>query len=80
MLNEPETSLHPDLLEPLGRLIAAAARRTQVWVVSHAARLIESLGAADGCRAYRLKRELGATQLSADDGEVPLRAWAWPPR
>jgi hypothetical protein len=33
VLNEPENSLHPDLLVPLARLIAAVAERTQVWVV-----------------------------------------------
>ena len=35
VLNEPETSLHPDLLPPLARLIRAAAERSQVMVVSH---------------------------------------------
>ena len=40
MLNEPETSLHPDLLPALARLIARAATRSQVIVVSHAPRLI----------------------------------------
>jgi predicted ATPase len=33
VLNEPETSLHPDLLPALGRLIIRAAITTQVWVV-----------------------------------------------
>lgn len=31
VLNEPEQSLHPDLLKPLARQIASAARRGQVW-------------------------------------------------
>ena len=35
VFNEPESSLHPALLEPLGRAIADASRRTQVWVVTH---------------------------------------------
>jgi predicted ATPase len=43
VLNEPETSLHPDLLAPLGRLIAAAAERSQLIVVTHAAALIAAL-------------------------------------
>ena len=30
-LNEPEASLHSDLLEPLARLLVRAAERTQVW-------------------------------------------------
>jgi predicted ATPase len=34
-LNEPEASLHPELLPPLARLIAKAAERTQIWVVTH---------------------------------------------
>jgi predicted ATPase len=38
-LNEPETSLHPDLLEPLARMIMAASARTQIWVVTHSERL-----------------------------------------
>jgi predicted ATPase len=36
VLNEPETSLHPDLLPALARLITRAAQFTQVWVVFHA--------------------------------------------
>ena len=35
ILNEPETSLHPDLLLPLARLIARAAARCQLIVVTH---------------------------------------------
>jgi predicted ATPase len=38
-LNEPETSLHPDLLDPLARLLVRAAERTQVWLVTHSERL-----------------------------------------
>ncbi|MCB1835435.1 MAG: AAA family ATPase, partial [Geminicoccaceae bacterium] len=36
VLNEPETSLHPDLLPALGRLIRRAARESQIIIVSHA--------------------------------------------
>jgi len=46
VLNEPETSLHPDLLPPLGRLIALAARDTQVVVVTHSRLLVDHLGVA----------------------------------
>ena len=46
VLNEPETSLHPDLLAPLGRLVRAAGERSQVMVVSHSSRLVEALGPA----------------------------------
>src|SRR6202021_1730295 len=43
VLNEPETSLHPDLLPALARLILTAAQNTQIVVVSHAAKLIQEL-------------------------------------
>src|SRR5580658_3132033 len=33
-LNEPETSLHPDLLDPLARLIVHASERAQIWLVT----------------------------------------------
>ena len=42
-LNEPESSLHPDLLEPLARLIAQASERTQIWLVTHSERLAAAL-------------------------------------
>jgi predicted ATPase len=77
VLNEPENSLHPDLLAPLARLIAAVAERTQVWVVAHAEALITALGSTPGCRLLRLERELGATVLP---GQTVLEraAWRWP--
>jgi predicted ATPase len=42
-LNEPETSLHPDLLDPLARLIVRASERTQIWLVTHSERLADAL-------------------------------------
>jgi predicted ATPase len=79
VLNEPETSLHPDLLEPLGRLIRSAARQTQVWVVSHAPRLIEVLRDDESCVHLQLQRELGETQVETD-GAREVAKWSWPPR
>jgi hypothetical protein len=40
ILNEPESSLHPDLLPALAQLIGVAAQSTQMWVVSHSSRLM----------------------------------------
>ena len=45
ILNEPETSLHPDLLPPLARLIAQASKQSQMIVVSHAQILVAALDA-----------------------------------
>ena len=79
VLNEPEGSLHPQLLEPLGRLIRAAACRTQVWVVAHAPALINGLRGDPGCHHVQLRRELGATVVQ---GQTTLErsAWRWPAR
>ena len=42
-LNEPEASLHPDLLGPLAELIVDAARYSQVWVTTHSTPLAEAI-------------------------------------
>ena len=76
VLNEPETSLHPDLLAPLARLIAAASKRSQVIVVSHAATLVEALERQGRCASYELGKELGETGI----GDVEVPPWAWPKR
>ncbi|CTQ59488.1 AAA family ATPase [Roseibium album] len=76
VLNEPETSLHPDLLEPLARLIARAAEKTQVIVVSHAHDLVGTLAKLSGCVRYELRKELGETVVDAEE----LPRWNWPKR
>jgi predicted ATPase len=76
ILNEPETSLHPDLLPPLARLIAQAARSSQIIVVSHAATLISELEAASEVTRLVLEKHLGETLVRADD----TPKWVWPTR
>lgn len=79
VLNEPETSLHPDLLPALGRLIAQAARSSQVIVVSHAARLIAALDDSDGLQPVVLEKRFGETRIAnLDMSEIPR--WDWPTR
>ncbi len=78
VLNEPETSLHPDLLPALGRLIAQAAQQAQVFVVSHAPRLIAALQDA-GCQTLALEKELGETRVWGME-EFDRPAWRWMPR
>ncbi|WP_218871169.1 AAA family ATPase [Chitinibacter bivalviorum] len=79
VLNEPETSLHPDLLPALARLISAAAQHSQVIVVSHAARLVTALGRMREAHILQLEKELGATQL-VDQTALDRPAWHWPSR
>ncbi|MBL8839882.1 MAG: AAA family ATPase [Alphaproteobacteria bacterium] len=62
-LNEPESSLHPDLLAPLARLIAAASRRTQVWVVTHSDALARHLRETASCTPRRVTLADGATAI-----------------
>lgn len=76
VLNEPETSLHQDLLAPLARLIARASEVSQILVVSHSDVLISHLETEIGCQIIKLKKDLSET-------EVPLdvqTSWTWPKR
>jgi predicted ATPase len=79
VLNEPETSLHPDLLPPLARLIAQAAKRSQIVVVTHAPRLIAALMEQPGCHPITLEKAFGETKISGFR-EMDLPSWSWPAR
>lgn len=79
VLNEPETSLHPDLLPPLARLIAQAAKRSQIVVVTHAPRLIAALLEQPGCHSITLEKAFGETEISGFR-EMDLPSWNWPAR
>lgn len=77
VLNEPETSLHPELIAPLAGLIAAAARESQVIVVSHSAALIAAL---DGSASrIELEKQLGETTVRGQ-GALDEPAWSWAKR
>lgn len=77
ILNEPETSLHPDLLPALARLILRASENTQIWVVSHAERLITLLQEQPGCNLIKLEKQLGKTELQGQD-RLDAPGWYWP--
>ena len=62
-LNEPETSLHPDLVGPLARLIARASERTQVWVVTHSEALAAALAGEAGVAPRTVVKQDGATWI-----------------
>ena len=90
VLNEPETSLHPELLPPLARLIRSAAERSQVMVVSHSDALVRELGVVDPededddlpvglaspARGVTLVKDLGET-LVQGQGLLSTPAWTW---
>lgn len=79
VLNEPETSLHPDLLPALARLIGRAAGRSQVFVVSHASGLIDALQQQPECHSIRLDKTFGETTVVSEEGRS-RPAWQWPAR
>ena len=78
VLNEPESSLHPDLLGPLGALITAASAESQLIVVTHAEPLASALTEA-GADIVRLESTGYGTRI-AGRGMLDLPAWNWPTR
>jgi predicted ATPase len=76
VFNEPESSLHPDLIAPLARLMRRVAKETQLVVVSHSARLVSELGKDDSCVEIALEKRLGETLAPAHDSPK----WVWPSR
>lgn len=92
VLNEPETSLHPDLLPALARLIRAAGERSQIMVVSHSEALAQELGVGPDegdqdddddhvglgspARRVTLVKDLGETFVQGQ-GLLTTPAWNW---
>lgn len=76
VLNEPESSLHPDLIAPLARLIETASARVQVLVVTHARPLAAALEADPDTISLQLEKEWGETRL-ANACRLEVPAWVW---
>ncbi|CAN5438987.1 AAA family ATPase [soil metagenome] len=64
-LNEPEGSLHPQLFEPLARLIVRASKDTQIWLTTHSTELSDAILELTGYEPLELKNVGGETKLSA---------------
>lgn len=62
-LNEPETSLHPDLLPPLARMIAAAGKRSQLWITTHSQTLAAAIQDYSGEASIELEHVQGETRV-----------------
>ena len=62
-LNEPEASLHPDLLPALARATAKAAERSQVWVVTHSQVLADAIAEETGITPRQAIRRDGGTSI-----------------
>jgi predicted ATPase len=79
VLNEPETSLHPDLLPALARLIIKASRHSQIVVVSHSTRLVAALEREGDGVTMMLEKEYGETVVPGLPA-LARPAWRWPKR
>ncbi|MCA1299308.1 AAA family ATPase [Stappia indica] len=62
-LNEPEASLHPDLLEPLARVVARASERAQIWIVTHSQAFAGHLAHHAGAVPRVIHKTGGATGI-----------------
>jgi predicted ATPase len=63
-LNEPETSLHPDVLPALARFIVKCAERSQVWVVTHSTVLAGAIAELSGITPLTVERRESATLIA----------------
>jgi predicted ATPase len=69
-LNEPEMSLHPDLMQPLAELITLAARHSQIWVTTHSQELAVLIGETSGSNPINLVRTEMGTQVEVSKSEL----------
>ncbi|MCC6999386.1 MAG: AAA family ATPase [Deltaproteobacteria bacterium] len=67
VLNEPETSLHPDLFAPLAGLLHRASKTTQLVITTHAETLCAHLSKLARTKPVLLTKTDGETTL--DDGD-----------
>jgi predicted ATPase len=87
VVNEPETSLHPELLAALGSLIVDASRAAQTVVVTHSALLLDAItaaadraGASSDLTRVELEKSFGETTVRGQEGLLDRPAWHWPSR
>lgn len=66
-LNEPEMSLHPELMQPLAELITLASSYSQIWVTTHSQDLAVMIGKASGKNPINLLRTETGTQIEGLD-------------
>jgi predicted ATPase len=80
VLNEPETSLHPDLLPSLADLVVTAAEHTQVVAVTHSWPLVAALQErTPELTTIELVKEFGQTEVLGQ-GRLDEPPWHWPKR
>jgi predicted ATPase len=66
-LNEPETSLHPDVIDPLAKLIVAASKESQMWIVTHSEPLAQLVEEHSRFKPIRLQMIEGQTRFAGSN-------------
>jgi predicted ATPase len=61
--NEPESSLHPRLYEPLARLLVEASERSQIWLTTHSVALADHVRKLSGATPLELEKVDGETRV-----------------
>lgn len=77
VLNEPETSIHSNLLPALANLISYASKCTQIVVVSHSQSLVNYLTEANDCQLIELEKKESQTIIK-NQGILDTPNWYWP--
>lgn len=61
VLNEPETSIHPDLFKPMAELILLASKNSQILLTTHSKDLARYLGGNKDVKIIELEKVEGST-------------------
>lgn len=77
VLNEPETSQHPDLLPALAQLIVRASESTQLWIITHSETLAQHISEQSDCHPLQLVKKCGQTMI-ASQNLLDIPTWSWP--
>ena len=67
VLNEPETSLHPNLLAALVDPIVATAKRSQLLILTHAHPFADAIATRTRSSRIELRRVSSATMIDSSD-------------
>ncbi len=62
-LNEPESSLHSELIAPVAELVGRASGATQIWLVTHSNELAERVTDFGPAAVRRVAKRNGATMI-----------------
>ncbi|MEZ4536761.1 MAG: AAA family ATPase [Cyanobacteriota/Melainabacteria group bacterium] len=62
-INEPETSIHDDLMEPLAKAIVRASENSQIWVTTHSKLLSDYILDYGGYDELTLEKTDGETRV-----------------